>query len=167
MNNFRKSVLSAGIFALIYTVCMYHNSASITFPVLMAAGIWLLYSLKEQRRIFDDRLSTFYVINIMLIAISVFLTADDKLIFMSKAVVLLLYLCLAIELYYNDEKWNDAQYIRKCLEFIIISFWRGFDVFVDRRAYKKELKESGELGMTAGGQESKIMRRQNMKKVGK
>ncbi|MGN0161325.1 MAG: DUF4153 domain-containing protein [Lachnospiraceae bacterium] len=165
MKDFRKTAGAAGIFALIYTFCMYHNSASITFPILMAAGIGLLYFLQEQRKILDDPWSGFYVVNIMLIAVSVFLTADAKLIFMSKTVVLVLYLCLAIDLYCNDRDWTDVQYIRKCMGFVIKSFWKGFEVLNDCGKYKKEQKELEEIQGVQGM--DRAARRQNLWKVGK
>lgn len=142
MNNFKKTAGSSTAFALIYTFCMYQNTASITFPILMAAGIWFLYSLNTERKIFDNFLSGFYVAGIMLTAISVFMTDDWKLIFMSKIVVFVLYLCLAIELYFYDQGWDDARYIKEGIKILWGSIGKGFLLISDSCEYVQNYKNS-------------------------
>lgn len=141
MNNFKKLSLNALIFALIYTFCMYHNRASVTFPILMAAGIKLLYSLSENRKPFDNKISIFYNSVIMLISISVFMTDDSKLIFMSKCFVFILYLCLAMELFFNDSDWKDVHYIKNILGLIKNMVGKGFHFSGDRKVYWEQQKE--------------------------
>ena len=141
MNNFKKLSVNALIFALIYTFCMYHNRASITFPILMAAGIKLLYSLCENRKPFDNKISIFYNSVIMLISISVFMTDDGKLIFMSKCFVFILYLCLAMELFFNDSNWKDVHYIKNILSLIKNMVGKGFHFSRDRKDYWEQQRE--------------------------
>ncbi len=141
MNQFKKLSANALIFALIYTVCMYHNTASITFPIMMASGIALLYSVSN-RKLFDNKLSGFYLTVIMLISVSVFMTDDWKLIFMSKCVVFILYLCLATELFYNDADWQDMHYIKNIFKLIKESIGKGFCYFADRIIYKQESRKN-------------------------
>lgn len=142
MNQFKKLSISALIFAITYTFCMYHNKASITFPILMAAGIALLYSVSENRKPFDNKLSGFYNTIIMLVSVSVFMTDDWKLIFMSKCVVFVMYLCLAMELFFDDSNWQDMHYIKNILKLIKGSIGKGFGYFADKIIYKQELKEN-------------------------
>lgn len=138
MNNFKKLSVNAMIFAVVYTFCMYHNRASITFPILMAAGIALLYSLCEGRKPFDNKLSIFYNVMIMLVSVSVFMTDDDKLIFMSKCVVLVLYLCLATELFVNDSGWQDIHYMKNIPNLMKRTIAMGFYYFGDKANYKEQ-----------------------------
>lgn len=142
MNNFKKLSVNALIFALIYTFCMYHNRASVTFPILMAAGIKLLYSLSEDRKLFVNKISVFYNSAIMLISVSVFMTDDSKLIFMSKCAVFILYLCLAIELFFDDSSWQDVHYIKNILGLIKNMVGKGFHFFEDRKDYREQYREN-------------------------
>lgn len=158
MNNFKKLSLNASIFAIIYALCMYHNRASITFPVLMAAGIALLYSLSEGRKPFDNKLSIFYNAMIMLISVSVFMTDDSKLIFMSKCAVFILYLCLATELFINDSNWRDIHYIRNICSLIIKAVGKGFCFFSDKAAYKEEFEEKQEKDKFFNGNTIKVIK---------
>ncbi len=141
MKDFKKIAGASLAFAAIYTLCMHNNSASITFPILMAAGIAFLYVLQEERKLFDNFISGFYVVGIMLIAVSVFMTGDWKLIFMSKAVVAVLYIALAIEIYVDDSLWTDMIYVKKILKLPIVSFFSGFSILGDYAAYKEERTE--------------------------
>lgn len=142
MNNFKKLSVNAMIFAIVYTFCMYHNRASVTFPILMAAGIALLYSLCQDRKPFDNKISIFYILVIMLISISVFMTDDGKLVFMSKCVVLVLYLCLATELFLNDSGWNDIHYLKNILNLMKKTITMGFYYFSDKLNFKEQQKEN-------------------------
>lgn len=141
MNAFKKLSVSALIFAIIYTICMYHNRASVTFPIMMAAGIALLYFICGNRKPFDNKLSGFYNIMIMLLSVSVFMTDDWKLIFMTKCIVFVLYLCLATELFYDDSTWQDIHYIKNIFKLIGESIGKGFLYPADRAVYKQEQKE--------------------------
>lgn len=139
-----KNLAAAFGFSCIYMVCMYHNSASITFPILMAAAIVLLYCLCEQRRFFDNKISTFYAVSIMIIAVSVAFTADSKLHFMSKCMVLGLYVCLAIELFCNTGQWTDAVYVKKLLFIPLVGVVKGFSLLEDYHIYREEKRETSE-----------------------
>lgn len=158
MNQFKKLSISALIFALTYTFCMYHNKASITFPILMAVGIILLYSLSKNRKPFDNKLSGFYNVAIMLISVSVFMTDDWKLIFMSKCVVFILYLCLATQLFFSDSNWQDMHYIKNIFYLIKESIGKGFFYFADKSAYKQQLKENGTERKTKNENMGKIIK---------
>lgn len=138
MSNFKKLSINATIFAIIYAFCMYHNRASITFPILMAAGIILLYSLSEGRKPFDNKLSIFYNLIIMLISVSVFMTDDSKMIFLSKCIVLVLYLCLATELFLNNSGWQDIHYMKNILNLMKRTIGMGFHYFGDKANYKEQ-----------------------------
>ena len=143
MKDFRKTAGAAAIFALIYTFCMYKNTASITFPILMAAGIWFLYAMQDKRKLFDSKMDTFYAVGIMLIAVSVFMTDDWKLIFMSKTVVLTLYICLAMDIYFDDNTWDDMQHVYQGIKIVLGSIGKAFNILGDYGEYKEEKKSEG------------------------
>lgn len=141
MKDFKKIAGASLAFAALYTFCMHNNSASITFPILMAAGIIFLYVLQEERKPFDNFISGFYVVGIMLVAVSVFMTGDWKLILMSKAVVVTLFMGLAIELYVDDSLWTDMIYVKKMLKLPFSSFFKGFEIFSDYGTFKENREE--------------------------
>lgn len=158
MKDFKKTAGAAGIFALIYTFCMYQNTASITFPILMATGIWFLYAMQDERKIFDSKLSGFYTVGIVLIAVSVFLTEDWKLIFMSKMAVLTLYICLAMDIYFDDSAWNDIQYVREGVRIVLGSIGRGFNLLGDFGDYREERKKEGVVSSVKSKQVMKVLK---------
>lgn len=141
MKDFKKTAGASLVFALIYTFCMYRNDASITFPILMAAGVWFLYAMQEKRKICDNFMSKVYTVGIALISVSVLLTGDWKLIFMSKMAVFVLYLCLAIEVYFDSSVWDDIQYVKNGIKMAFGSIGRGFEIFTDYLEYKECQKE--------------------------
>lgn len=158
MKDFKKTAGAAVIFALIYTFCMYQNTASITFPILMATGIWFLYAMQDERKLFNSKFSGFYTLGIMLIAISVFLTEDWKLIFMSKMAVLTLYICLAIDIYFDDSAWNDMQYVYQGIKIILGSIGRGFNLLGDFGEYREERKKEGVESSIKSKQVMKVLK---------
>ena len=140
MNNFKKLSTNAIIFAVVYTFCMYRNQASIMFPVMMAAGLWLIYSISDNRKPFDNKISGFYNVVIALISISIFMTNDPKLIFMSKCIVLFLFICLCVEIFVDDSEWQDFHYIKGILKLCVSSIGNGLSYFSDGSKYRKEIK---------------------------
>ncbi len=143
MKDFKKTAGAAGIFALIYTFCMYRNTASITFPILMVSGIWFLYAMQERRKIFDNKISSFYTVGILLTAVSVCMTGDWKLIFMSKMAAWILYICLTMEIYFDDKAWNDMKYVSQGIRIFTGSIGKGFHLLGDYSQYKEEKQEEG------------------------
>ncbi len=150
MKDFKKIAGASVAFAALYTFCMHNNSASITFPILMAAGIAFLYVLQEERKLFDNFISGFYVVGIMLVAVSVFMTGDWKLIFMSKVVVAVLYIALAIEIYVDDSLWTDMIYVKNIAGLPFAGFFKGFGFVGDYSVYKEERAEEVNNGVIKG-----------------
>ena len=109
-------------YALFYAFCMYKNSAGITFPFFLASSLlYFGFSMKKLGLTFKKG-SIFYMISVMLLAVSTFCTADEKLIFLNQLGIILLMFSFLLSQFFHTEQWGLGKYLGSILETFFASF---------------------------------------------
>lgn len=97
-------------YALFYTFCMFKNGSGITFPFFIAASLlYLCFSLSKLGLTLKKG-SAFYMVSMMLLAVSTFCTDDGRLIAFNKTGIFLLMMSLLLHQFYDTAKWKLGKY---------------------------------------------------------
>lgn len=72
------------VYALFYTVCLYKNASGITYPFFVAGTLFYFCFCMKKCGVPFKKDVAFYMTSVMLLGISVFLTGDGKIVFLTK-----------------------------------------------------------------------------------
>lgn len=134
------------LYALFLTFCLYRNTSGITFPFFVAGTLVCFFLCMKRSGVPWKGGSSFYLVSILLLGISVFLTDNGAILFMTQAGIGLLFLCLALHQYLDDEKWDFPKFlciIGQCLLETIASM--GYPAS-DGNAWFLEREKGGKAG---------------------
>lgn len=125
------------LYALLYAFCMYQNGSGITFPFFMAGSLlYFCFSLSKLELILKKG-SIFYMISMMLLAVSTFCTDDGRIIAFNKTGIFLLMMSLLLKQFYDTSRWRLGKYLGSILEMTIMLIGKLGRPFADGRAYFK------------------------------
>ncbi len=114
--NFNVFGLLTIAYACFYTFCMYQNPSGITFLLFVAGSlIYICYCLAKLE-VSLKKNSVFYMISMILLAVSTFCTDDDRIIFFNKVGIFLLAISMLLVIFYQTEKWNLGKFINAIWE---------------------------------------------------
>lgn len=143
---------ASAIYALFYTFCLYKNTSGITYPFFVAGILCYLFFCMKKYGVSCENSKTgkaagaFYLVSILLLGISVCLTDDGKLLWMTKTGIFLLTVTLALRCFYRTRGWSFARYLSgvfhslmEMLHYLDTPFSDAAEFFRD----KDEKKESG------------------------
>ena len=120
--NFRFFGPATAAYALFYAFCMYKNTSGITFPFFLASSLlYFGFSMKKLGHTLKKG-SIFYMISVMLLAVSTFCTADENLIFLNQLGIILLMFSFLLSQFYHTEQWGPGKYLGSILETFFASF---------------------------------------------
>lgn len=119
---------ASAVYALFYTFCLYKNASGITYPFFAAGTLCYFFFCMKKCRVLSDgsrdsgtlfgsdkkglALPVFYAVSIVLLGISVCLTDDWKLHFLSKTLLFLTALFLAVRAAYGAAGWRFGDWVR-------------------------------------------------------
>ena len=111
--SFKKYALSAVIYAIVHTYCLYRNTDAVTYPISMLITL-ILMGIARKRDGFsliadkngDKRLGLFYVISLMLLSISKFMTANSTLLWIDGFAITVLIFSFVLHLYADTKGWD-------------------------------------------------------------
>ena len=150
--------LASAVYAIFLTFCLYGNAKGITFPFFTAGTLCYFYYSMKKCGIPSKRDDWFYVISILFLGISVFLTMDTRIIIITKLGIFLLLLGYLLHHFYNDSKWHFAKYLYSILESVIFTIGSLFAPVTDLLYYLQNRKEVkyDENGTELPREESKV-----------
>lgn len=125
------------IYAVFYAFCMFQNGSGITFPFFVIAGLVFLCFTLSKLELTLKKGSAFYMISMVLLAVSTFCTDDGKIIFYNKAGIFCLMMSLLLHQFYDTSKWNLGKYLISIVELIFGSLGEMGRPFSDGKAYYK------------------------------
>lgn len=143
---FSKFGLASIIYAIFYTFCLFENHNGVTFPFFVAGTIfYLIYCMNkfnpsEDKKKWIKSGNLFYVVSVMLLGLSVFLTTDLSCIVISKVGIGLLIISFLLHNTYDDSKWNFPKYLLSIGNFLINIFENLNTPFGDMILYSKSKK---------------------------
>ncbi len=111
-----RIALKTLIYAFVYSVCLYKNLTGIMTPVFAGATVVFLYLVlpeltedKENGKLKIRKLIPYFV-GIVLLGISIFMTADLFIIMCSYAGMILLAMSALIRFFCDEESWGVGRY---------------------------------------------------------
>lgn len=123
------------LYALFYTFCLYRNASGITYPFFVGGTlVYFFFCMKKFRVLSGSRADLggedtgsgqlvfpgdmrenltvlFYGLSIILLGISICLTDDFKIQWMTKTGIFLLTITLTLRLFYRTNGWNFMKYL--------------------------------------------------------
>lgn len=158
---FNRAFKKALIWAALAILFIYRNRASVAYPIFMASTLAILAwdaksmgksLIKNIEGKFDIKL--FYCISLMLLSIDKCLTASADLQWGSGLGILLLFSCLLLKLYSNQEDKDITTMFIKLADFFVVPLTNFTKPFIDMNA-SKQAKSMATLGTDPSADESK------------
>lgn len=158
------SVLGAAsaLYALFYTFCLYKNASGITYPFFVVGTLVYFYFCMKKFRVLsgsradlsgeqtgtdravltpgvrDHVTVIFYGLSIVLLGISVCLTDDFKIQWMTKTGIFLLTITLALRFFYQTKGWNFTKYLSAICRSVLEMLYYIDTPFSDAASFFKE-----------------------------
>lgn len=136
------------LYAAFYAFCMYKNASGITYPFFMAGSLIYMCVCLGKLTITLKKGSIFYMISIMLLAISTFCTDSEVMINLNKTGIFLLIMSFILRQYYDTSKWKIGKFFAGIGETMVVSLGELPDPFVHAAGYFKA-KKSKNMEKTA------------------
>lgn len=130
-------------YALFYAFCMYKNGSGITFPFFLASSLLYFCYCMKKLGLTLKRGSAFYMVSVMLLAVSTFCTDDEKLHFFNKTGIFLLMISFLLSQFYHTEKWGLGKYLGSIVETFFAAFGELGRPISDCLQYSKK-RQGGE-----------------------
>ncbi len=115
MSQFRHFYFGSLLYALFFTFCLYRNFNGITYPFFVGGTLLFFFSCLKKYGITAKKDTPFYVISLLLLGLSNFLTNSFPILFMNIIAILLLFFNLAIHCFYNDRDWTFSKHLSSLL----------------------------------------------------
>lgn len=141
-------------FSLFYVFCLYDNVSGVLYPVFLTGMLMMYQCLMEQAGRSIKKDSKLYMLAILLLGISTFLTGNFIIIWCNKLAVWVLFGILLLHDGYEDQKWTVFRYVGGLWELAMMTLAHLFTVFPElaksRRVWKEqagagEKKQNGKL----------------------
>ncbi|MCM1102264.1 MAG: DUF4173 domain-containing protein [Clostridium sp.] len=150
--NFRFFGPVTFLYAAFYAFCMFHNGSGVTFPFFMAGSLLYLCCSLSKLEISLKKGSVFYMIGMMLLAVSTFCTDDGRIIAFNKMGIFLLMMSLLLKQFFDTANWKLGKYLLAICELVFVSLGEIYRPFSDAVAYRKaQGRKSGKAGYVALG----------------
>lgn len=103
------------LYAMFYAFCMFRNGSGVTFPFFVAGSLLYLRFSLSKLEISLRKGSAFYMVSMMLLAVSTFCTDDGRIIAFNKTGIFLLMMSLLLYQFYDTSKWKLGKYLQSIL----------------------------------------------------
>lgn len=131
-------------FSAFYVCCLFENVSGILYPVFLFGMIWLYGFLMERggRRIKKE--SRRYLLAVLLLGISTFLTGNPVIIWLNRLAVWLLWGMVILHDGREDQNWSVFRYMGDLWDLAVTVLTRLFAVFPELARNRRERqRESG------------------------
>ncbi|MBQ2802544.1 MAG: DUF4173 domain-containing protein [Lachnospiraceae bacterium] len=135
--NFPFFGLGTLLYAVFYAFCMFQNGSGITFPFFIAASLCFLYFTLAKLELTLKKGSAFYMVSMMLLAVSTFCTDDWRIINLNKTGIFLLMMSLLLNQFFDTSRWQLGKYLTSICKMLCMFFGEIERPFLDGTAYYK------------------------------
>ena len=120
------------LYGMIFAFCMYSNFNGVTFPILIVVTI--LFGVRYVKKIglTIQRYTWIYILGMILLAISNFMTTNAFIIFFNWVGIFLLFVVMMIHQFYKDLNWSFQVYFRNII--VVLGITLGSIVYPFRHA---------------------------------
>ncbi|HJA92949.1 MAG TPA: DUF4173 domain-containing protein [Candidatus Eisenbergiella merdipullorum] len=102
---------ASALYALFYAFCLYRNASGITWPFFVAGTLVYFYLCTRRSGVPWKKDSIFYLVSILLLGVSIFLTDNVVINNITKAGIFLLSVSMMLHQYLDDSRWNLSKYL--------------------------------------------------------
>ena len=134
-NNFVFFALSALIYAVFYTFCMFQNDAGIAFLFFIIATLVYFCLVLKKLEMELKKGSILYFAAMLLLAVSTFCTDDARIIIFNKIGIFLLMMSLLLRQFYDTSEWKLGKNLASILHTAFGSLTQIFRPFTDAKKY--------------------------------
>lgn len=135
--NFQIFGLASFLYACLYAFCMYRNSSGVTYPFFVAGGLWFICFCFAKLEISLKKGGAFYMVSMMLLAVSTFCTDDGRIIALNKLGIFLLTISFLLFTLYDTRKWNLSKYLGSICQTVFMAIGELDRPFRDAHWYTK------------------------------
>lgn len=129
------------IFSVFYVFCLFDNPVGITYPIFTAGLLFLYLQLIKYQEEPLKKDSIFYMVSILLLAVSNCITDNQWIIFFNKVGIWLLFGILCLHNSYEDKKWRFTKYACNLCIFFFGIIENLFASIRQRKDWKKKKEE--------------------------
>ncbi len=146
--NYNFFGMASFLYAVFYTFCMFRNGSGVTYPFFVAGSLLLLCLSLAKLGITLKSGSVFYMVSMMLLGISTFLTDDGRIIAYNKLGIFLLIMSLLLKHFFDTTQWKLGKYLGSIIQAVFLSIGELPRPVQDGVAYQKN--RSGKRSRTTG-----------------
>lgn len=133
--------IASFLYAVFYAFCMFHNGSGVTYPFFVAGSLLLLCLSLTKLEITLKSGSVFYMVSMMLLGISTFLTDDWRIIVFNKLGIFLLIMSLLLKQFFDTSGWKLGKYLGSIIQAVFMSIGELPRPVQDGALYQKSRKE--------------------------
>ena len=134
--------IASAVYAVFLTFCFYQNAKGLTFPFFVAGTLCYFYYSMKKCGVLPKKDDWFYMVSLMLLGISVFLTMDLRIIAITKIGIFLLFISFLLHHFFDDSKWNFTKYLYAILEALVYTIGSLFAPVTDLFFYLQNKKDT-------------------------
>lgn len=142
--HFKKYGILSAIFGLIYSICLYNNHSSITYPIFMLCALIILKLVRKKDNLSltadcngKRGLGIFYVVSLMLLSVHRCLTTSFALAFWERTAIFMLFFSYVIYLYMDTTGFSIGEWFLSLFLTVIMPFEHFSRPFSDFVAHIK------------------------------
>lgn len=135
--NFQIFGLASFLYACLYAFCMYRNSSGVTYPFFVAGSLCYICFCFAKLEISLKKGSAFYMISMMMLAVSTFCTDDGRIIALNKLGIILLTVSFLLATLYDTGKWKLGKYLGAICQTLFMAIGELDRPFRDAHWYAK------------------------------
>jgi hypothetical protein len=142
--HFKKYGILSAMFGLIYSICLYNNHSSITYPIFMLCALIILKLVRKKDGLSltadcngKRGLGIFYVVSLMLLSVHRCLTTSFALAFWERTAIFMLFFSYIIYLYMDTTGFSIGEWFLSLFLTVIMPFEHFSRPFSDFVAHIK------------------------------
>lgn len=137
---FGKLGAASAVYSMIYTVCLYKNTAGITELLWVLATIGYAHVTFRMFGIEKKRDSIFIMVVMSLLGISTFMTGNEWIICLNYVAIFLLLVALLLHNFVVDQNWDIGKYLAEIVVAVFGAMGCVGKLFTDGNAFFKSRK---------------------------
>ena len=140
--DFHKFGAATIIYAIFYLWCMYKNHSGITYVLFMIGTVFFIRFTLKQLNLSLKRGSIFYIVSMLLLAVSTFCTDDSRIIVFNNIANILLIICLLLDAFYDTKRWGLGKFVSSIVTVLILPIGEFLSPF-EHLAWYLDKKRNG------------------------
>lgn len=135
---FKNLGIGCFLYAVFYTICVYHNASGITYPFFAGGTLYFFYYCTKKLEINSAKPNKLFLMAAILSAGALNCTTDSGiLIFFNRLLMETLLCVLLLQTWHEIADWSIAMHIKAIAYMVGGTICRAFDPFADYLAVKK------------------------------